>query len=499
MSAKVEVPGELSASGTDRLECNNECLKYPTVIQGGMGVAVSSWRLAREVSQAGQLGFVSGTGIDTVMTRRLQLGDIGGHMRRAFEAFPIPGVAERIWQKFYIPGGKGSSAAYKSKPMPGVKMSRALKELIVLASFCEIFLAKEGHNGVVGLNLLEKLQVPTLPSLYGAMLAGVDYVEMGAGIPLAIPGVLDCLARLEPVELKLNVVGALPSDDFSMKFDPREFAPVETTELKRPKFLAVIASATLATTLVRRATGKVDGFIIEGNTAGGHNAPPRGKLTLNDKGEPVYGPRDDVDLEQIKGLGLPFWLAGSYATPERLQFALSTGAQGIQVGTAFAFCDESGMKQDIRLDVIKRSLEGTATIRTDPLASPTGFPFKVVEIEGTFSDPSVLASRKRICDLGYLRTLYRTEKGEVAYRCPAEPEEDFVDKGGHSEEVAGRTCLCNGLLGTIGLSQIRKGVTEPAIITAGDEVLNLRRYIKPGFLTYSARDVLTYLLAGTGI
>lgn len=40
---------------------------------------------------------------------------------------------------------------------------------------------------MVGLNLLEKIQIPTLPSLYGAMLAGVDYILMGAGFPDAFP------------------------------------------------------------------------------------------------------------------------------------------------------------------------------------------------------------------------------------------------------------------------------------------------------------------------
>ena len=33
----------------------------PTIIQGGMGVAVSNWRLARAVARAGQLGVVYGT------------------------------------------------------------------------------------------------------------------------------------------------------------------------------------------------------------------------------------------------------------------------------------------------------------------------------------------------------------------------------------------------------------------------------------------------------
>ena len=72
----------------------------PTVIQGGMGIAVSSWQLAREVSLAGELGVVSGTGLDAVLTRTLQNGDPGGHYRRALAHFPNQAVAERIIAKW---------------------------------------------------------------------------------------------------------------------------------------------------------------------------------------------------------------------------------------------------------------------------------------------------------------------------------------------------------------------------------------------------------------
>ena len=82
----------------------------PVIIQGGMGVAVSGWKLARAVSSAGQLGVVSGTAIDTVMVRRLQDGDEGGHVRRALSEFPFPQMARRILDRYFIEGGKARSA-----------------------------------------------------------------------------------------------------------------------------------------------------------------------------------------------------------------------------------------------------------------------------------------------------------------------------------------------------------------------------------------------------
>ena len=67
-------------------------MNFPLVIQGGMGVAISNWTLARAVSQLGQLGVVSGTGINRVLASRLADGDLGGHMRRALASFRAEGL-----------------------------------------------------------------------------------------------------------------------------------------------------------------------------------------------------------------------------------------------------------------------------------------------------------------------------------------------------------------------------------------------------------------------
>ncbi|HTV02875.1 MAG TPA: hypothetical protein VMF13_20165, partial [Luteitalea sp.] len=160
----------------------------PELIQGGMGVAISDWRLARATARAGALGVVSGTALDQVLARRLQDGDPDGDVRRALEAFPEPAVAERVWQRFYIEGGKAAHASYVTLPLLTTTMTRDQAQLCVVANFVEVWLARRGHHGVIGINYLEKIQTPHLPSIYGALLAGVDVVLMGAGIPLRIPG-----------------------------------------------------------------------------------------------------------------------------------------------------------------------------------------------------------------------------------------------------------------------------------------------------------------------
>lgn len=467
------------------------------IIQGGMGTGVSNWRLAQTVSRIGQLGLVSGTGLDHILIRRLQDGDPEGHMRRALSHFPFPKMVQRILDTYFIPGGKADSATYKSSGFHTVEGNRAPQEMCIAANFVEVFLAREGHSNPVGINYLEKIQLPHLPSIYGAMLAGVSVVVMGAGIPLEVPGILDTLVRHESVSYPIHVAGLKGAECYRMTFNPRDFMEDDLTldPLERPAFLPIVSSDTLATMLLRRATGSIQGFIIEGPLAGGHNAPPRGKLQLSPTGEPLYGPRDVVNLEAFRAMNVPFWLAGSYGSAEGLRRALAAGATGVQVGSAFALCEESGMTTEYRHALVQKALDGKAEIFTDPLASPTGFPFKVAKLEGTLSEPEVYAKRQRRCDLGFLREVYRKEDGTIGYRCPAEPVASYVAKGGKAEDTLNRKCLCNGLVADVGYPQsLSNGTHEPPVLTLGDDYVHAGQFCRPGKPDFTAADVIRIIL-----
>jgi NAD(P)H-dependent flavin oxidoreductase YrpB (nitropropane dioxygenase family) len=467
--------------------------QLPEIIQGGMGIGVSSWQLARAVSCLGHLGVVSGTATDTTLVRRLQDGDPGGHARRAMERFPLQAIVRDTLDRYFLPAGKGT-AAYRALPLLRQVTSPRRQQLIMLSTFVEVTLAKEGHDGRVGMNLLAKIQLPTLPSLYGAMLAGVDAILMGAGIPREIPGVLDALAEHRPCSIRFDVEG-LPSDRSEhLGFDPQiHWTETGPPSIHRPAFLAIIASNSLATMLARKSNGRVDGFVIEGPIAGGHNAPPRGEPRYNWRGEPVYGARDEVDLAKLREIGIPFWLAGGVGSPEGLVAARAAGAAGIQVGTLFAFCEESGMDPVLRRAVVDHAARGEIEIVTDPRASPTGYPFKVVHWP---ENPAYRVKRERVCDLGYLRVAYAEPDGTIGYRCSGEPVDQYVAKGGKLEDTEGRHCLCNELTATIGLPQQRDhGAFEPPIVTSGDELASIDRFLGDR-RDYTAADVIAYLTCG---
>lgn len=476
----------------------HDAVALPALIQGGMGVAVSSWPLARAVSAAGQLGVVSGTALDAVFARRLQDGDAGGHARAALAAFPVPRVAARVLERYFRPGGREPGVPYAPVPRLRLRQDRHVQELTVVANFAEVWLAKRGHQGPVGVNYLEKIQMATPAAVYGAMLAGVDVVLSGAGIPREFPGLLGGLARHERVSLPVDVIGAADGERHTVDLDPAALLGEVLPPLRRPAFLAIVSAHVLAEYLARDPRIRPDGFVVEGPLAGGHNAPPRGRLTLDDEGQPRYGPRDDADVKRLSATGLPFWLAGSYGTPARLKEALAIGAAGVQAGTVFALCGESGLRPDLRARLLEQAREGTLRVRTDPVASPTGYPFKVAQLPETLADPQRYSARPRLCDLGHLRVPYARPGGAIGYRCPGEPVHTYVRKGGEEEDTASRVCLCNALLAAVGLGQTRRasGYAEEPLVTLGSGLDGVREMLRRYPDGWSAAEAVAWMLAG---
>lgn len=475
----------------------------PPIIQGGMGVRASSAYLAGAVASEGGVGIVSGTLMGLVLARNLQRGD--EDFKRIIETeFPDEEIKDRILSRYFVEGGIPEGQSYENVPMLGHRPIEMAEDLNLVGVFAEVRLAKEraGGKGVIGVNLLTKLQEPTPSGLHGAMLAGAGVVIMGAGLPKHIPGMLDDIAMRRPTKNLLTVKGA-PDGTFSMTYDAENRYPgLKDVELTRPSFLAIVSTKMAARVAVDKSSPP-DGFIVERPSAGGHNAPPREKDNFNSRGEPIYTDRDEVDQEYLNDAGLPYWMAGGHADPEVLKRAVEQGANGVQVGSAFALAEESGLVDKQR--IVNAIMGGEdLDVYTDPLASPTGYPFKVVSLGGTLSESDVYAARTRVCDIGVLREMYRKDDGTIGYRCPSEPEANFMRKGGELPATIGRKCLCNGLVAEIGLGQVTPdGSVERSIITGADRINENARDVMAhagrspnadgSWSLYTASDVMNYM------
>jgi nitronate monooxygenase len=175
------------------------------------------------------------------------------------------------------------------------------------------------------------------------------------------------------------------------------------------------------------------------------------------------------------------------------------------VGSVFALAEESGMKPEYRsalLDKLRRGADDASLIKTT-LFSPTGFSFKVAQLEGTLSEDEVYEARRRACDIGLLqqrgfgkpdaegtRTLFQ--------RCAAGPINSYVENRGIERNTEERRCLCNGLLATVGLGQVTavngEWHEEPAIVTLGNRLDGVRRLSRQGQTTYHVQDVVADIL-----
>ena len=152
------------------------------------------------------------------------------------------------------------------------------------------------------------------------------------------------------------------------------------------------------------------------------------------------------------------------------------------------------MRADLREQMLQAARDKTLTVRTDHRASPTGFPFKVVELPGTVGMDETFKARPKLCDLGYLRSNTITEEGKTISKCASEPEKPFLRKGGDEAEIEGRICLCNGLLATIGLGKERAdGYKEAPLLTLGATTSDVEHMLELFPAGWSAKDVLDTL------
>jgi NAD(P)H-dependent flavin oxidoreductase YrpB (nitropropane dioxygenase family) len=175
------------------------------------------------------------------------------------------------------------------------------------------------------------------------------------------------------------------------------------------------------------------------------------------------------------------------------------------VGSVFALAEESGMKSAYRiaiLEELKKETDDSKLVFTT-LFSPTGFPFKVVQLDDTLADQVVYTNRMRVCDIGLLQQRGLTKPAEdgtrrLFQRCPAAPLDDFISKRGLPLNTTDRRCLCNGLLACVGLGQVglQNGsqTEEPAIVTLGNHLDGVRRLSRNGQSPYWARDVVNDIL-----
>ncbi|MCB1126669.1 MAG: hypothetical protein KDM81_09255, partial [Verrucomicrobiae bacterium] len=425
-------------------------MERPRIIQGDLDAMVATWPLAKAVATTGQLGVVSGTLLPVITARRLQMGDPGGHLRRAFDQFPAADVARRVWEDFFVPGGKATETPFAATLQPSFDQNPALTELAVVAGFAEVFLAREGHSGPVAIHFSEQARLPLLPTLHGALLAGVDSVIV-AGEDAAVASGVVRLCEGEEAGVRMRLAGSTAESGPECCFNPQVIGGGTPTELPRPRVLLIGDSAERLATQVHAAQGPVEGVIL--------------------RLENTTGLPSESELGRLRDLVLPFWLAGLPATASSLDAVLTAGGTGLVVSTPFHYCAESELAGDWKAEVFARSRQKPARLAVEFVSAPAGHQVPIARVEGSAVDEAEFARRERFCDVGFLRQLYQREDGSVGYRCPGETVTCHHAKGGDPAAASAQRCLCNGMLAALGLGQVRPGYgVERPLLPAGEDL-----------------------------
>ena len=432
----------------------------PRLIQAGMGVRISGARLANMAARLGALGVVSGVGLRHVVVEEVRRGDV--ETIEVAKTFPIARYVDELLA--WAPGGTKWT---RPVPVDEADLVRGglAQRLSILATYIEVKRAKNGHRGKVGVNVMWKCAVTVLPTILGAMLGGADALICGAGVPIELPEILQGLRAGRSLAFR-PLCGTGTHVAIDLAADPMASL---LGGLEAPRMIPILSNYAFPRRILdvwEREQGGVRpfAFVLEDHRAGGHNAPPRNKESFSEK--------DDLTsyFDKVLALGVPVYVAGTLAGGgTRADFLewMSRGAYGIQVGSRFALSEESGLRDDLKSALIARNAAGETEVTTEPMVSPTGYPFKVVEMPGTLSDPAVYAARHRVCDKRYLAQSHFEKRPDGTTRetfiCPAMPETQFVALGGDIAETPDRVCLCNALLATAGFYT----EAEPPIITLG--------------------------------
>ena len=446
-----------------------------------MGVAVSSWQLARTVGSRRRASASCPAPGSTSSSRAgCRTATPTATCAARSPRSRCPRSPHEVLDHYFVEGGRDPRRQpYIAIPRPSLTRDAARPAAHVVANFVEVWLAKEGHDG------LGRRELPR---------EDPDDRRRGRRTARCSPASTSCswapasrrtsrpLLTSSPstavASLPVDVAEALPDETWAVTIDPREVMRRRRCRRCAADLPRDRANHVLAQYLARDEVTRPDGFVVEAPTAGGHNAPPRGKLVLDETGQPVYGPRDVCDPTQVRR-PRPAVLARRFVRRPGASCggAEALGARGIQVGTLFALSADSGFRPTSASGCVRSLVDGTLATRTDALASPTGFPFKVAPARRARCRTSGCATTAPRCATSATcarRSARRT--ASVDYRCPAEPDHMFERKGGEHRRrsPAAPACATRSSRASASRRCARTAEPELPLVTLGDDLEGAR-------------------------
>ena len=288
------------------------------IMQGGMGVDISTAALALEVARLGGIGHISDAMLPTVADRRYDTKYVKNKLKQ---------------YKFNVENTDKSVVKFD---LEEVAQSTRLHVEATMK-------AKQG-DGLIFINCMEKLTMNAPKDtlrvrMRAAMDAGIDGITLAAGLHLGSFALIEDHPRFHEVQLGI-IVSSLRALQLFLK---------KTARTKRLP----------------------DYIVVEGPLAGGH-------LGFGMDWQDYHLETILVEIRdwmQAEGLTIPLIAAGGVFTGADAVRMLELGAQGVQVATRFTVTHECGLPDKIKQEYFRASEED---IEVNQL-SPTGYPMRMIK------------------------------------------------------------------------------------------------------------------------
>ena len=288
------------------------------IMQGGMGVDISTAALALEVARLGGVGHISDAMLPTVADRRYDTKYVKNKLKQY--KFNVEN-ADKSVVKFDLDEVAESTRLHVEATMK----------------------AKQG-DGLIFINCMEKLTMNAPKDtlrvrMRAAMDAGIDGITLAAGLHLGSFALIEDHPRFHEVQLGI-IVSSLRALQLFLK---------KTARTKRLP----------------------DYIVIEGPLAGGHLG--FGMDWQDYHLETILA--EIRDWMQAEGLTIPLIAAGGVFTGADAVRMMELGAQGVQVATRFTVTHECGLPDKIKQEYFRASEDD---IEVNQL-SPTGYPMRMIK------------------------------------------------------------------------------------------------------------------------
>jgi len=293
--------------------------EYIPIILGGMGVDISTTKLAQAVARLGGIGHISDALLPTAVDRRFDTNFVKTKLQR-----------------------------YKDN-VKNTDKSIVKFDLGELAEATKIYIstameAKKGM-GAIFVNCMEKLNMNSPAEtlkvrLDSAMDAGIDGITLSAGLHLGTLSLIENHRRFWDIKL------------------------------------GIIVSSLRALKLFLKRAAKVgrlpDYVVVEGPLAGGHLG--FGALDWK-KYDLLSIVKEIFSFLAVENLKIPVIPAGGiFSGSEGVRF-LEMGCSAIQVATRFTVTQESGLPDDVKQEYFKAKEEDVVV----NMVSPTGYPMRMLK------------------------------------------------------------------------------------------------------------------------